>query len=550
MNKLIVIFIFLLSTLTSTVFSEGVSVHLSQRKVGLNESFSVTFSVAQGIKEPPDLSPLQVDFDIVSNNHESSISIINGQMSQEIRWNVVLIGKREGNLIIPAIQFGKYASSPQAIEVTSALAAKQDDDIFLEVDLSPNDLVYEQALLKYTVRLYCSVQMAQATLSEVSTNDKDAIVERLGNDIEYDHLHANGKRYRVYERRYVIFPQHAGELIFSPLVFEGAIISGRHSFFDMQTKVKRLHSDQKKITVQPIPAPFQKSNWLAANDVKLAEEWSVDPDKAVIGEPITWTLKLTADGCMGNHIPDLVLEFPSELKHYLDKAEVSNQATEDGFIGTKQIKVALIGTKPGKIQLPKVALSWWNLKSNKVQHIELPSRTLTIQDNNIAMNASVTEAPVSISTSSPDEELIQMPHQSFLWMWCIFGLGGALLIGLALGVYKMLKSKSEKPDSLKDFKNDLKKACQEGNAKQAEIALLAWFSHKSPQSKILNLSSLKNSLNEEFQAAINDLYQALYSKNSAWTGEALWKAFCAYKPPKKSNRKKKEKEDLLPELYS
>lgn len=549
MNK-IFIFMLLLCTAISTAFADGVSVHLSQRKVSLNDSFSVTFSTAHGIRDSPDFTPLQTDFDIVSNSHENSITINNGQLLQEVRWNLVLIGKREGNLIIPSIRFGEHTSSPQAIEVTSATAVKQDDDIFMETELSPKDSVYEQALLTYTVRLYCSVKMAQATLSDISINDKDAIVERLGNDVEYDHHHNNGKHYRVYERKYTVFPQHAGELVFSPVVFEGAIITGGNSFFDVRSKIKRLSSEKQVITVKPIPAPFQKNNWLAANDVKLTEDWSVNTDKTILGEPITWTLKLTADGCLGDHIPDIAINFPSDLKHYFDKPEVSNQTTANGLIGIKQMKVALIATKPGRIELPKIAVSWWDLKANAVRHVELPAQTLNIQDNSIAMSPLLINAPTSASTL-PQEEVMTHGNPSLpLWIWSILGLVILLAIGLFLIIYKKSRTKIDKPDSLRHLKNDLKRACQEGNAKDAETLLLAWFSQKFPQSKQFNLLTIKHSLNEELQTAIQGLYQALYSKNTDWNGEVLWKAFCEYQVYKKNDSKAKGGKPLLPELYS
>lgn len=553
MNKLIVC-ILLLCGMVSTAYTDGVSVHLSQRKVGLNDSFSVTFSTGQGVKDPPDFSPLQMDFEIVSNSHNKSISIINGQMTQETRWNLVLISKQEGNLVIPSIQFGEYSSSPQAIEVTKAATVKHDDAIFIETELSPKNSVYEQALLIYTVRLYCSAQMAQATLSELNVNDKDAIAERLGKDAEYEHYH-NGKYYRVYERKYAVFPQHAGELVFSPLVFEGAVVSGS-SFFDIQTKIKRLYSDKLSIQVQPIPTTFQKDNWLAANDVKLTEDWSADPEKAVLGEPITWTLKLTVNGCLGDHIPDIAMHFPSDLKYYLDKPEISNQTTADGCIGIKQIKVALIATKPGEIQLPKIVVPWWDLKADKIQQVELPGRTLKIQDSNIAMNPPSTVLLPTSSVLSQGEvaNANANSHHSFLWIWYVLGLAAFLVIGLLLAAYKIRKAKGNKSNSLSHLKRDLKKACREGNTKHAEACLLVWFAQMFPESKVLNLLTIKHFLNEELQVVVLELYQALYGINTAWDGERLWKAFCAYKPHKtdhkaKEKEKKKKKEDILPNLY-
>lgn len=549
-NRLNVICFFLFCTLAN-LCADGVSVHLSQRKVSLNDAFTVTFSTDRPLKDTPDFTPLEADFDIVSKSHDNSIAIINGQVSQETRWNLVLISKREGNLVIPSIRFGDYSSSPQAIEVIKGIAVKRDNDIYLETELSPKDFVYEQALLTYTVRLYCSVKMAQASLSDIALNDKDAIVERLGNDIEYDHYNKNGKYYRVYERKYVVSPQHPGELVFSPIVFEGAIISGNNFFFDIQTKMKRLVSDKQTIAVSAIPTPFQKHNWLPANEVTLTEEWSSDPDNMKVGEPITWTLKIAAAGCLGNQIPDVAIEFPNSLKHYLDKPEISNQITENGIIGTRQIKVALIAAQPGKVELPKIDIRWWDLKTGTVRHTELPERTLNIKDSNIAMNPSpepaINSADVQAAFPPLSEVIPQKEHFSIQSILAISGTIAIFLVALLWILYRKYSAKSNKK-ILRKIKKDLKKACKEGNAKQAEAALLTLFKQISPSSKHFNLLILKNSLNGELQTAVLELYQALYSQNSTWSGETLWKAFKAHRPDKKHNAKKNE--TLLPKLYS
>ena len=116
--------------------------------------------------------------------------------------------------------------------------------------MKPNTAIYEQTPLIFTIQLYCSLQMTQGSLSDIKTNDPDTIIERIGNDTQFEKFHSNGKRYVVIERQYMIVPQHAGELIILPAVFEGNIVKRSYSMFDVQTNYKRLYSKEEKIEVK------------------------------------------------------------------------------------------------------------------------------------------------------------------------------------------------------------------------------------------------------------------------------------------------------------
>ena len=75
-----------------------------------------------------------------------------------------------------------------------------------------------------------------------------------------------------------------------------------------------MKSGEEKVVVKPVPSPFQKNNWFAANDVIIKGEWSADPSRMELGEPVTWTLTLMADGCLGSQIPEVPLRLPAELR--------------------------------------------------------------------------------------------------------------------------------------------------------------------------------------------------------------------------------------------
>lgn len=542
--------LFLLS-FVSTLAAE-IHVHMNKHSVALNETFTLDFSSPTNVQGQPNFSALHKDFEILSCAQNYKTSVINGKAEVETRWQLTLRPKLEGQLMIPAITIGHESSRAQMIDVTPAQYASQDENLFLQIEISPKQFVYEQSQLIYTIKLYRSVNLAQAALSEIKLNDPDAIIEKLGNDTEYEYHHSNGGRYLVLERKYAIYPQHAGELIFSPIVFEGKIVKAGSSFFNVQTEHKRIASSSEKIQVRPIPPPFDKSNWLAAKDLKLVEEWSSDPDKLVVGEPITWTLKIGADGCLGSQIPTPELNLPSSLKLYLDKPEIANHATGHGFSGQKQIKAALIANQAGEITLPEVKMQWWDLTTDQLKMASLPSRTLHVQEGvAVAMNAlsmPQTQHADGIGEKPAENEAIALPA----WAWALIGMNLIWIFNLLKFIRSKFFKKADQGDqdqkaTLHAIKKRLKQACYDNDAKAAEIQLIAWAKHFNAEMKP-NLMAIKEFAPLSLRAEIQNLHESLYGGKPAWQGLSLWQAVVDYKPSKP--KKGASKEDYsLRELY-
>lgn len=538
MKKISRFILFIYIAIASSILRAEINLNMSKSSVGIDESFFLDFITTGNAQSKPDFSPLHTDFKVISQSQNHSTSIINGHFSVETRWHIVLRPKHEGRLTIPSISFGNDYSLPKTIEVSAADTPRQDDSIFLESEILPKGNIYEQSQFVYVVRLYRSVNLAQASLSELKTNDPDTLIERLGTDKEYEMSHPNGVRYLVLERKYAVSPQHSGELTFSPIIFEGEVVKSRNLFFNVETDFKRVVSKELMVYVNPIPASFSKKNWLAANEVKLTEEWSTDPGQMSVGEPITWTLTLTAERCMGGQIPELPLDLPNTLKTYRDKTEVNNLIGPQGFTGVKKIKLALIATKAGEITLPAISIPWWNMKTNKMNKATLASRKIHVKEGLIAMNSQALEpmVPSSAAASNPheiSEASTSIPH----WVWALVAINVILVLSFIgnkfQDAFRKLLDKIPAASPRKHIKKQLKQACYANDAKQAEIHLLALFKTLHPEASSLNLISIKSNVSPQLQDAILELNAALYGTNQSWDGRLLWKAIARFKPKRR-----------------
>lgn len=91
---------------------------LSQSAIAQNEPVTLTLESDAESAGPPDVSALEQDFRIVHRSTSRSMRSFNGRRTQRTAVTLTLIPKRGGELMIPAIDFGRERSQPLRISVT------------------------------------------------------------------------------------------------------------------------------------------------------------------------------------------------------------------------------------------------------------------------------------------------------------------------------------------------------------------------------------------------------------------------------------------------
>ena len=341
--------------------------------VGLNELFMLTFESDNSVDSEPDFSPLNKDFQILSRNSKRSMSILNGKFSTSKKWQLTVLARRAGKLIIPVINFGKDRSQASFINVStgrsSPSSSKGSRDIFIEVEAEPKS-PYVQAEVIYTVRLFLSVATSNASLSEPGISGANVVIERLGEGSNFQ-INRRGKRYNVVERKYAIYPQLSGTMTIGPVMFQGQINRNAFSLIDPfgpQPKTVIERSMSITLDVKSVPDQFPGGHWIPAKKLVLTESWSQDPPVFQVGEPLTRTLSLVALGQTASQLPELPDWVPDDFKQYPDQPSLNDSNNNKGIKASRQEKVAIIPNKAGEYVLPEISVPWWNTNTNKLEY--------------------------------------------------------------------------------------------------------------------------------------------------------------------------------------
>ena len=352
-------------------------------------------------------------FDVLygpTTSSSSSTSIVNGQMSSEIRttFSYVLSATKEGTFtlpaatikvdgetltsnsvsvkVLPADQQPEGHSSSSRSQQGGAQAKFNKDDVHLVLDLSKTS-AYEGEAIVATLKLYWrNTQMGNP--SDVKLPDFEGFtVQDMDNDNAQASLeHFNGANYQMYPLvKWLLFPSRSGELTIpaATLTANVAIVSTRRTggFFDWPMEYTEnvavpLRSAARKVNVKSLPAgkPSSYMNAVGNFNVKTV----LTADKVRANDAVIY--RITIDG-VGNlkYVKEPEPEFPTDFEVFDPKVDLSTRSTSSGVQGKKTIEYTVIPRHAGKYEIPALEFSYFDVKSGQYKTIRTDSYTLEVE---------------------------------------------------------------------------------------------------------------------------------------------------------------------------
>jgi hypothetical protein len=559
---------FLLMITGLNVYAGNLTASVDRDVLGLEETFTLVLRYDEQINTTPDYELLRKDFDILNTQSGTQMSIINGSMEASTEWKIALAPKRIGKLLIPSFTIDGAISD--AIEMTIEGKSKSpkntDNNVTVEVETS-KDTSYVQEQIIVTLRLYTTVGLNGVELQPLQV--KDALVVNI--DEKQYQTKINGRPGAVVETRYAVFPQQSGELIIPSMLYQVSVNSGQRDVWDRfygnsQNNILRLRTDEQRINVLPAPASVNAGDWLPALNVSLSEHWSTSLDSLKVGEPITRSITIKADGLTAGQINPLQLAPIDGLTFYNDQAQTDDQKSANGVEGSRIETIAIVPTKAGHFTLPEIKLNWWDTKTNSIRTATLPAVSLTVglgDMSQLAAPANEIEEPASVdintdlSTLEPQHTVIQ--EKTPLWLYISNALA---LIVAAFSALRFWQTKRElaaiyatERDELNELNqneteawNNFKRTLADKELTGLRKALISWAQVYWKNASITSLQAIAAQTQDSALAdELRKLDEAIFSAhNSAPDAEVLLQLLANLR---KTKHKKTADNNKLRPLY-
>ncbi len=496
---------------------------LDRDTMQLGETVTLNVEISDtATSEQPDFNALKQDFQLLGTSSSSSINIVNGTRSAKLLWAIGLEPKHDGTIVIPALAVAGASTAPITLKVLpapSGASGKQGDDVYLEINAEPRN-PYVQQQVRYSVKLYYAINLTEGNLEEPHADG--LVARKLGQDQNYQAMVAS-RRYHVLERHYALTAEKSGALTLPPIGFRGrAIDAGDVNGFFGRGRSLSAHSDSVELDVRARPAGSGAGAWLPAKDLGLTTEGIDNSVAARVGEPITLTVRLKAQGLGHEQLPELELPHIEGADVYPDKAVTQTRDNDGWLYGERERKFAIVPTRAGKLALPAIHIDWWDTEHDRAASAELPAQEVEVQPA-LATTAAVSPVtPANATPSMPAKN--QTPETAVPALvgdhyWRMLALSSFGLWVVSAGAFLMrayLRRRTKITDYAQASKQKsnaekmkFRVACSKTNLTLVTQALLAWAQSERPE--LRNLGELAAmSADENQRSALAALERARY----------------------------------------
>jgi len=396
MVKRIYLILLILGTV-SFLGAQSVRATVNTSHVAKGEVFTLTVQAENTDFEPRvDIDPLYKDFTVVSGPASSTnISWINGKMSSTKSVSWTLAPNRTGHLTVPAlsVRLGKktYSTSPITITVSAGLQkGAAGKDVFLQAVIDKRQVVVgEQVTVTYKLYTRVNIQIEQLKFPDfVGFWTEDLFVPKTA---DFRDAAIQGVAYKVATLYTVaLFPTKTGSISLLPMTVRCSVplkTKRRRTglwddpFFDsfdpfgQQRTTKVLRTDP--ITLEVKPYPSGQPNGFTGAVGSFSVQTSVDTAQVAVNEGVTFRIILSGSGNLPL-ISSPELTFPPNLEVYPPTTEVKKDPFRDRISGSIKWEYILIPREAGKLQLPRVEIPYFDLRSKLWKKASANPITLTV----------------------------------------------------------------------------------------------------------------------------------------------------------------------------
>ena len=424
------------------------SVSLDRSQIALGET--VTLSIdSDKFDAAPDLSPLMADFSIEGQSVNRSMRRNNGSAQATTTYVLQLAPKREGALVIPAIQLGSDLTTPIPLRVVASAPtpAGEGSDAFFETVID-DPTPYVQQSVGVVVRLKYSARVASGAFG--MEPPQDASMQQLGQDRYYTQQ-IGGTQYKVAERHFVLIPDRSG-----PLVIPGARFEGRGASNWMDNLMGgggrdiRAQGAPRTIDVRAQPANAPQP-WLPLRDLRL--RYVSVPQSLQAGQAATLVVEAVARGATRAQMPELPTPSLAGAQVFAEPAQYDETVVD----GTPQVtltrRYSLVPNGAGTLRVPGLELAWWDVRAGAARTASLPDLELKVA-RGVGGFASNTLPDVAAANGSPAgapaEATTTGRIPGHVWAWLAVAFAGLWLLTLIWALHRRTAASARHPSSLSD----------------------------------------------------------------------------------------------------
>ena len=346
----------------------------------------------------------------------SSMNIFNSRVVQKLILEFRVSPTSEGTVTIPSFSvrtdkgnISVEAASFEVIEATLGNTGMKPDDIFKSELSVTDDSIHEGEI--FTLRYVLGVrQDYQNRLNDISLPQWNPVgVVTKG----FESHRSTNFKYRNFDYSAVLFETPAmatrnGEIKLPKVNQNVSMVVGRRRGFIFDDPVVdnyNIESETLQLSIKPLPTGEPTSFTGAVGQFQF--ESKVIPEIVQVGEPVTWTLKLSGTGNWPQGFGLKPRNVSASFRSI--QPDVNKEVSEDSpFEGSLSEDIVLIPTKEGDFEFGPIEFSFFNPKTDRYESINIPAKTVVVNPlipQNDPNNLSTPSIKPTTSKPQPSDSL-------------------------------------------------------------------------------------------------------------------------------------------------
>jgi hypothetical protein len=351
----------------------SVTASVDRNRVAFGESLTFTIAI-QGTQSSAQPSVPAVDgLNFSGPSTQTTVSIVNGAMSQSLNLVYQITPTRLGEFTIPAVPVivasKTYQTEPIKLMVTQGRV--QEDlrqSLFAKVRLNSQQ-VYLGQTAPLTVVLFARANIPLKGVGAF-TYEADGLGYRFLQNLKSGVNTINGEAFNIYLIEGAISPTRTGSLAFGPCAVKAQLAVQRHSsggwpYGDsiLDEMMGRVEVREVPVTIDPIPIevlPLPEEG-KPADFTGAVGQWNLEvtakPTELAVGDPITLTMRISGSGNIDT-VATPQLQGLDGFKTY----DPTSKTTKDELstTGERVFQQVLVPKSTEAKQLPQVRLSYFD----------------------------------------------------------------------------------------------------------------------------------------------------------------------------------------------
>jgi hypothetical protein len=303
----------------------------------------------------------------------------------------------------------KFASTAVLISLLSAAYVQAAEDIVFRTSVTPEDAwVGQQVLLQVDVLAKNGwAQLKKITETEV----QGAYMLRLETQGTRLSETIDGESYTGQRYEFMLFTQRDGDFLVPSMPVD---VEVRAYGAGGGPEIHRMSLPGVEFAARTPPGAEGIRGLISTTNLTATQSWSSDDDNASVGDALKRAVTLRASDISAMAFTPLLHPEIDSVAIYPEQASVEDKFARGDLTGTRVETATYVFEQAGDVEIPGIALSWWDIQSEQLRRIDLPGLSLQIAAN-------------PLLNSAVDADIASQPRKQEMWtVLFVIGLLAAL----------------------------------------------------------------------------------------------------------------------------